>query len=254
MKPAVASDAWPFANAWDLSMIRVIRAEERERPNARHGQLWRQRLGVPLRRGGRGRSSPPVVTLDEVMLASGVPEPEAEPDAAECITYVCEGALDGPAPMPKMLAGDFQYRPRLSTASAPFALTHAGPRGARLFRLWLDAEPLAEAPGAEVRRVGHAPRRDRLCLIASRGGARDSLRLRQDVSLFSASLDQGTHVSHALGTGRFAWIYVLDGALLLNNIKLHDGDAVSVDEMIGISLLAASPVEFLLVDMTAGRD
>ena len=230
-------------------MIRLIRAEERARPNLRGGKLWSQHLVAPVARRSTAPHVPLTVTLDEVLLGGGAPEPEAEPDSVEGITYVFEGGLDPAPPMKAMLAGDFHYRCRRRRGAVPFALSHAGGRGARLFRLWFHAGAELRHLPSRLHRVGMANQRDRLCLIASPDGRRGSLPLRHDVAFFSSSLEQGTHVSHALGAGRFAWIYVVRGGLLLNNIKLRDGDAATVDELMGISLLASTPVELLLVDM-----
>jgi hypothetical protein len=233
-------------------MIRLVRVADREPRTARGPLLWSQRLQVPLERGGRARRSPPLVSLDEVALSGSELEPDGEDGFTECVTYVCEGGLESTASLKPLMAGDFHYRARRPSGRSRLTFSRAGARGARLFRLWVQGADAQQLRPSSSRRVGAADRRGSLCLVASQEGERSALRLQQDVSLFSSTLEEGTHIAHALGEDRFAWLYVIEGRVLLNNIRLSAGDAASVDEMLGISLLASSPAELLLVDMTVG--
>ena len=103
-------------------------------------------------------------------------------------------------------------------------------------------------PSCERRHYPFSDRHGHLRLIASPGGAA-SLRLRQNVRIYSAVLDPGHHVVHELGAGRGAWLHVVEGRVHLADQSLESGDGASLDGEAAISFTAQEPSEILLFDL-----
>lgn len=102
---------------------------------------------------------------------------------------------------------------------------------------------------AEQRRVTAARRRDTLCIVASRDGEGDSLRISEDATVYSAILFRGRHVVHELASGRQAWLQVIEGKLLVGDKVAVAGDGVGVTGERAVSITARAETEILLIDL-----
>jgi quercetin 2,3-dioxygenase len=118
-----------------------------------------------------------------------------------------------------------------------------------LYQIWLFPERKGLAPSYEQKAFPEDQRRDQLRLVASPDGRDGSLLIRQDARLFLGSLNQGSEVSHALASGRHAWLQVLRGRVHLGQIALAAGDGAAVSEESVLSLRALEPSEVLLFDL-----
>jgi redox-sensitive bicupin YhaK (pirin superfamily) len=64
-----------------------------------------------------------------------------------------------------------------------------------------------------------------------------------------AALDAGTEVSHAIGTGRGVYGYLIEGAAAFGGEELTTGDAVKVTDESALAIRATAPSELILVDV-----
>jgi hypothetical protein len=94
-----------------------------------------------------------------------------------------------------------------------------------------------------------AERRGILRLLVSRSGRDSSLRLRQDVSVYSSILDAGHHLIHELAPERGAWLHVVNGCLQLVDHVLEAGDEAFLVGEAAVSVTARGPSEILLLDL-----
>ena len=92
-------------------------------------------------------------------------------------------------------------------------------------------------------------RHNRLRVVATPDGRDDSLRIRQDASLYLGTLDAGREVSHVLSPGRHAWLQVLRGRVQLNGRDLSQGDGAAAAEEPGLAIRAEGPAEVLVFDL-----
>jgi len=97
----------------------------------------------------------------------------------------------------------------------------------------------------------HADRQGVLKLVASPDGKEDSLRIQQDVQMYSSFIHKGNHMVHSLGTGRSAWLHVVNGGILMNDLDLQTGDGAGLSDEIAVSFTAQMPTEVLLFDLPA---
>jgi redox-sensitive bicupin YhaK (pirin superfamily) len=73
--------------------------------------------------------------------------------------------------------------------------------------------------------------------------------IHQDANLYIARLDKGAEASHALKSGRHAWVQVARGTVSLNGKKLKQGDGAAVSKETEVRVEAKEPSEVLLFDL-----
>lgn len=225
----------------------VLRGNERRHQRRRQRAAW---LSFAL-----DASDPPsgfgdLQVLTESVLQPGARVPRRGQVDSEIITYVREGALayeDSTGASGVIHAGEFQ---RLTAGRTVLhSETNASHAQVHFFQLWLRPSAVEAGPGREQRRFSSADRRGGLCLVASADGRRGSLRIRQDALVFSAMLDRGQHVVHALLDRRGAWVHVVHGQVVLDGVILAAGDGAGVVADRAVSLTASEASEILLVDL-----
>jgi quercetin 2,3-dioxygenase len=225
------------------------RDKERHHVRRRKQEVWRtfdpQDRTDPLADGFGALSA-----LDEIRLspsAGAAPSPDQD---AEIVTYVLGGALaqgDSSGRSDVIHVDEVQ---RMTTGRVRHSERNASQtEWAHVFRLSLH--PLvAELDCAHEQRLfSVAERRGVLRIVASKDGRRGSLRLHQDALVFSAILDVGHHLVHALPTGRSAWLHVVRGEVAFDGLVLAPGDGVGVNGEPAISFTAREDAEILLVDL-----
>lgn len=192
-------------------------------------------------------------TLDESRLQPGAGISDKPRHDTETITYVREGALAYEASTGHscrsgvIQAGEFQ---RVSSRRAVRHVETNASRtdSAHVFKIRLCAPDGVQEP-REQKRFSAAERRGVLCLIASPDARQGSLRICQDTLVFSALLDRGQHVVHALSPGRTAWLHLVQGAVSLGDEVLTTGDGAGVTAERAVSLTAREETEILLLDL-----
>jgi quercetin 2,3-dioxygenase len=169
----------------------------------------------------------------------------------EVLTQVLDGALIQARPdaTPNLIrAGESQ---RWSGGDAPPpALHNPSPSyPVRAIQLWLRGGTERAPPTLEQRRFPSAERRGRLRVIASSDGRDGALQLRTQAVVFSALMEPGQHLVHALPPRRSAWLQVLDGQLRVRELQLNAGDAVGVSWERSLSFTAETAAEILLIEL-----
>lgn len=226
-------------------MIRPHRTSERRHVQLRRRELWHTFASAD--EAGFGA----LIDLTEDRLP---PRTRATPHArgdAEVVTYVLAGSVTqhgGAGRGGHVLAGEFQR-----TVFAGGARRGEGNPSrsgwAHLFAVSLRA-PTADHDGApEQRRFSAAQRRGAWCVVASPDGHAGSLRLAQDVRIYSTVLMLGQHLVHELATRRAAWLHVLHGEVALADLALTTGDGAGFTGERVVSLTARADAELLLIDL-----
>lgn len=170
---------------------------------------------------------------------------------AEVLTYVREGSLaykDSTGRSGVIHAGEFQRM------SAGRGIRHVETNASQtdwthVFQLWLRPSDGDPEPGHEQKRFSAAERRDKLCAVASPDARRGSLRIRQDVSIYSALLRAGQQVVHEIAPGRYTWLHVVQGEVTLGELVLATGDGAGVTAERSVSVTAREETEILLFDL-----
>jgi hypothetical protein len=122
-----------------------------------------------------------------------------------------------------------------------------------LLQVWI--QPAMEDVTPSYRQISFAPaeKRGRLKLIAGphESDAEASAVIHQDASIYAAELGAGETVCRPLSPGRYGYVQVARGSVLLNGQKLREGDGAAISEESELSFAGAAPdgAEFLLFDL-----
>jgi quercetin 2,3-dioxygenase len=170
----------------------------------------------------------------------------------EIITYVTEGALAHK----DSTGGEETLRPhevQRMTAGTGIRHSEFNPSDAEsthLYQIWILPEKNGLTPGYEQTYFPPEEKKGRLRLVASRAGTDGSVKINQDVSLYSSILAAGEEVAHELAENRYGWLQVVKGKLEINGETLNasDGAAISDESLLRIKALE-DETEFLLFDL-----
>jgi redox-sensitive bicupin YhaK (pirin superfamily) len=192
-----------------------------------------------------------LVAFDESRLQPGDSTKPHSDNEAEVVTYVYKGALsqeDTAGNSGVIHTGEFQ---RMSTGCR---IRHKETSVSRsdwvhMFRISLRPSVIGIAREQEQKRFTSGQRRKLLCVVASPDGRKGSLRIHQDVLVYSAIFEPGHHLVYELATGRTAWLHVLYGEATTEDFVLTQGDGVGVMNAPSISLTIQENTEILLVDL-----
>jgi redox-sensitive bicupin YhaK (pirin superfamily) len=170
----------------------------------------------------------------------------------EIITYVLEGTLTheddmgngsviAPGDVQRMSAGTgvrhSEYNPSLSD------LLH-------FLQIWILPEKKNLSPSYEQKPFGRGEKLGRLCLVGSRDGRGGSVTIHQNVDIYSAILSPPNGITFTVNPGRYAWVQVVSGSMIVNGIPLREGDGAAVSKEKTVDFSAKTEAEFLLFDLS----
>jgi len=200
--------------------------------------------------GHMGFRSVRVINEDRVQPAQGFGT-HAHRDM-EILTWVLEGALEHKDSMGNgsvIRPGDLQRM------SAGTGVTHSEFNPSReapvhFLQIWLLPRERGLPPGYEQKGFPQEARRGLLRLIAAGDGREGAVTIHQDADVWTALLQPGELVRHALALGRYAWLHVARGAVSLNGSTLGAGDGAAVSDETALEITGAAGAEVLLFDLT----
>lgn len=170
----------------------------------------------------------------------------------EIITYVTSGALAHK----DSTGGEETLRPHeVQRMTAGTGIRHSefnpsAEEETHLYQIWIIPETKGLEPGYEQTYFAPEDKKGRLKLVASRGGDDGSVKINQDVALYSSILAKGDEVSHEIKPNRHAWLQVVKGKLELNGETLLASDGAAVSDEDGLQIKALKDeTEFLLFDL-----
>ncbi len=119
-----------------------------------------------------------------------------------------------------------------------------------LLQIWILPEKNNLTPDYEQRYFAPEEKQGKLRVVASHDGREGSVKINQDVALYSSILANGDRVSHELNEGRHAWIQIIKGKVDVHSKTLTAGDgaAISDEKVLRIKSLE-DETEFLLFDL-----
>jgi redox-sensitive bicupin YhaK (pirin superfamily) len=169
----------------------------------------------------------------------------------EGLTYVVEGSFGhrdnrggsfGPLP-----AGSVQ-RMTLGSGALHSELNASKTEPMRFIQIWILPDTAGLKPGVEQRVFTAEDRRDRLLkVIGPEGG--NVVKVHQDAAVYVTSLSPGTEVTHEIGAGRGAYLYLIDGAASFDGEDVETGDAAKVTRQPGLTIRTRKQSELILVDV-----
>jgi redox-sensitive bicupin YhaK (pirin superfamily) len=169
----------------------------------------------------------------------------------EGLTYVVEGSfghednVGGPfGPLP---AGSVQ-RMTLGSGALHSEQNASKDEPMRFIQIWILPDTPDLEPHVEQRIFTRDDRTDRLLQVIGPDGG-DVVMVHQDASVHVASLTPGVEVVHAIGDGRGAYVYLIEGAATFDGEAVSTGDAAKVTDQPSLTIRASEPSELILVDV-----
>lgn len=195
----------------------------------------------------------PLRVFNDDRLVAGADWPMHPHRDIEGITYVVEGTFEHL----DSLGNDGQLPPgSIQRATLGSGMYHSERNGSktepmRFLQFWILPDT-ANLPPENVQRVyTKEDRTNRLLKVLGPDGGEDKpwVKVHQNATVHIASLSPGTEVGHALESRRGAYLYLIAGALELNNESMATGDAAQVNEEESLSIRASDESELILVDI-----
>jgi hypothetical protein len=168
----------------------------------------------------------------------------------EIITYVLSGSLEHKDSMGNgrvIRAGDVQYM-AAGTGVQHSEFNPAPDEAVHLLQIWIQPDQRGVKPRYAEQSFAAAAS-GRLHLVTSKTGRDGSIAIHQDADLWLAKFNTGDRVTHALASGRHAWVHVAEGEVTLNGERLGPGDAAAVDESGVLELTGTQTAQVLLFDL-----
>jgi redox-sensitive bicupin YhaK (pirin superfamily) len=225
-------------------MTLLRRASARQHERHQHQEVWR--TGFP-----QGSGFGALESLHEVRLSPGMRVALPAYGEAEVFTYLREGRLsfgDGAGRRGILQAGECR-RMTAPRAARPTETNASRSACAHFFEIRLRPPQADLAPGYEQKRFSTAERRGALRVLASPQACHGSLLVHLDVFVFSALLDPGQHVVHALAAQRTAWLHVVRGEVTLGDLAMSTGDGAGITDGPAVAFTACAETEVLLIDL-----
>ena len=169
----------------------------------------------------------------------------------EIITYVLEGALEHRDSLGTGLTlrpGEFQ-RMSAGTGIRHSEFNPSSTEPVHLYQIWLFPNQKGLPPSYEQKAFPEEERRGRLRLVASPNAEDGSLRIHQDARVYLATLETNQEVRHELPPGRYAWLQVLLGSVILHGHMLATSDGAAVSDETSLLIRANEPAEVMLFDL-----
>lgn len=169
----------------------------------------------------------------------------------EIITYVLEGELthhDSMGNGSVIRPGEVQ-RMTAGTGVEHSEENNSPTEGVHLLQIWIRPSEKGLTPEYEQKTIPEKAEKNQLYLIASPVGGNGTLKIHQDVKLYSAVIEAGQKIDYQLESGRYAWVQVARGTVDLNGNELNQGDGAAISKETHLTITANEPAEILLFDL-----
>ncbi|QDT22663.1 pirin family protein [Gimesia chilikensis] len=169
----------------------------------------------------------------------------------EIVTYVLEGALEHKDSMGNgevLRAGEFQ-RMTAGTGITHSEFNPSATEPVHLYQIWLFPESKGIEPSYEQKQFPVSEQQNQLRLVASPEAEAGSLRIHQDARVYLSQIEAEKTVTYEMAEGRHAWLQVLRGSVLLNDVALDVSDGAAVSDTRNLKIQATADAEIMLFDL-----
>ena len=147
-------------------------------------------------------------------------------------------------------SGDVQY------LSAGSGITHSERNGAldrslRFYQIWITPTESGLKPSYDCKHFSRLSNPNKLLHVATGTGREGVIQIAQDANIYAARLVDSEKIVYTNWADRQSYLACLEGDLIINDLQLHQHDALKVwgDEILNLSAAVGS--HFLLVEMAS---
>ncbi|TCP58285.1 hypothetical protein EV586_102739 [Tumebacillus sp. BK434] len=90
-----------------------------------------------------------------------------------------------------------------------------------------------------------------LPVVSSQPSSERVARIHQDLTLYLSKLETGKSLSFEQESGRYLYVFVIEGSLTLNGETLHTRDAARITDVTQLEIASDSGAHFMLIDLPA---
>ncbi len=169
----------------------------------------------------------------------------------EIITYVYEGGVlhkDNLGHQNLIRAGEIQRM------SAGYGIEHSEYNSSiveplRLLQIWILPQKLNIDPGYEQISLNEKDRKGKLQLMVSPDGREKTLKIHQDVNIYSSIVEPNQELNQPLDFNRHSWVQIIRGKVYINGQELDEGDGAGLSNENQLTLKATHESEILFFDL-----
>lgn len=169
----------------------------------------------------------------------------------EIITYMLHGVLrheDSLFSSSVIKAGDVQCM-TAGTGIVHSEYNASNVDKAHFLQIWIFPNKKLLEPSYSVQNFTETQKTDRWCLIVSNDGREGSLKIHQDISLFSTILNKNKCLEYDVPKNRSVYVQVVKGEANINGQSLEAGDAAFLNGHAILTIQSIEQVELLLFDL-----
>ena len=192
----------------------------------------------------------PLRVFNDDRLEPGAVWPLHPHQDIEGVTYVVEGTFEHA----DSLGNGGQLPPgSIQRATLGSGMWHSERNGSatepmRFLQFWILPDTPNLEPSVQQRSFSEEDRRNRLLRVAG-PEAEDPVLIHQDASVHVGLIDPGVEVTHSLGAGRGAYVYLIRGGGQFDDQDVETGAAARVFDQPSFRFEATQPSELIVVDL-----
>lgn len=193
----------------------------------------------------------PLRVINDDTVAAGGGFPAHPHQNMEIISYVLDGSLahrDSMGTGSEIRPGDVQMMEAGSgIAHSEFNASENDP--VHFLQIWVIPKYAGLEPTYQQRHFSDDEKRGRFRLVVSPDGQDGSLRINQDMSMYSALIDENEVIEWTHDPKRLAYVHVARGSVKVNDINVHAGDGIRVADESMLRFEQGNKAEVLLFDL-----
>jgi quercetin 2,3-dioxygenase len=168
----------------------------------------------------------------------------------EILTYVTQGKVehrDSTGNHGLVPAGEVQ----MMSAGTGIVHSETNPSPSeplRLLQIWILPREHGLRPGYEQRMLERG-NGEGFSLVASPDGRNGSLKIHQDVAIYSGLLKKGSDETREVASGRRGYVHVVRGRVGLNGVEMVNGDGAKIADEERLAFGAVDEADVLLFDL-----
>jgi redox-sensitive bicupin YhaK (pirin superfamily) len=171
----------------------------------------------------------------------------------EIFSYVLEGALEHKDTMGTgavIRPGDVQMM-SAGTGIAHSEYNHSSTEVVHFLQIWIVPDRQGVPPRYQQVQFPEESKRGRLRLIISPDGDEGSLSVYQDARVYAGLFDAGESDVLELAQGRYAYVHVARGEVMVNGVDLGEGDGARLRREPRVSVSRGHGAEVLVFSLRA---
>jgi len=170
----------------------------------------------------------------------------------EIFSYVLEGALEHKDSMGSggvIHPGDIQLM-SAGTGVVHSEFNHSSANEVHFLQIWIVPDALGYTPRYQQESFSEADKRGKFCkVIASDSDGSAKLKIRQDVSVYAGLFDGDETAEIDIAEGRYAYIHVARGSVIINGQPFNEGDGARVRDERTLTFTDGKDAEVLVFDL-----